>query len=131
MNKVIVTLRTAPTVSIEIPTGVERSCFGALRLYPGVPRAITKGELAHLQKAVPGVCARLETKAYVESKRIDVRGASEAEISKLAAAEGLDHLPIDAQLTRLRERGKLPARRAPEEKVRNASLKKRAKKEPT
>jgi len=118
MNKVTVTLRSAPSESIEVPTQVkykkekevtklERSCFGAIRLFPGIPKAITKDELEHIKKTRADLFARLDVKPYVESKRVDKRGISEADAEKLAKAEGLDHLKPKVQLEKLQERGKV------------------------
>jgi hypothetical protein len=116
MKKTIVTLRSAPSESIEVPKTVkdgtkdralERSCFGALRLFPGVPKTITTDELEFIKEKQSEVFLRLEVRPYVESKRVDVRGASEADIEKMAAEEGLGHLRLRDQVDRLQKRGKL------------------------
>jgi hypothetical protein len=116
MDKVIITLRSTPSESIEIPDAIKykgdkeesqlkRSCFGALRIFPGIPKTISKDELEHIKKTMPNLFSRLEVKPYVESKRVDVRGASESEINKLADKEGLGHLKFPAKLKKLIERG--------------------------
>jgi hypothetical protein len=108
-GKHIVTLRSAPSETVEVPEEVKvRSCFGALRLFPGVPKAVTKEELKHIETARPDVFERLEVRPYVESRRVDLRGVSEAEIAALARTEGLEHLRPAEQVRQLRERGKLP-----------------------
>lgn len=111
-EKTIVTLRSAPSVSVEVPDEQEgktlqRSCFGALRLFPGIPKTITKDELEHLKKNQPDVFARLTVQPYVESKRVDRRGAGEADVRRLAEEAGISHLPHRKQVEVLRERGKL------------------------
>lgn len=107
-KKVVATLRSGPSVSIEVPGGVQRSCFGAIRLFPGIPRAITGEEYEHVRKKHPKVCARLEIGKYVESKRVGARGISEADLEGLAEREGLSHLKLKTQVEKLRERGMLP-----------------------
>jgi len=130
MNKVIVILRSTPSVSIEVPNTVvidgnkkeiKRSCFGALRLFPGVPKSISKDELEYIKNTEVVIYSYLEKKQYVESKRIDIRGASEADIEKLAKDGGLDHLKVKVQLQKLQERGKL---KRPDVKDRAVRLKK-------
>lgn len=111
MTKVVVTLRSAPVASVEFPEGVERSAFGAIRLFPGVPRAVSLSELKHIRAAEPGVFARLHVQPYVESRRVDLRGAGEAEVARLAGEEGISHLPHAEQVRVLRERGRLPGGR--------------------
>ena len=108
MNKVTVTLRAAPRVSFDIPETVERSCFGALRFFPGIPRACSTGELAYIKEHHPNDYRRLLVSSYVESRRVDRRGASEAEIERRARQEGLEHLPFVKKVAELRRRGKLP-----------------------
>jgi hypothetical protein len=69
MSKHTVILRDAPAESVEIPAPIEeaeRSCFGALRLFPQVPRTITGAELAQIERARPDVFARLEVREHVE-----------------------------------------------------------------
>jgi len=121
-EKVIVTLRSAPSVSVDVPDSVKegkekrplkRSRFGAIRLFPGVPSTVTQDELEHIRRKHPAVAERLEVRPYVESTRVDRRGISEAELEKLAAAEGLDHLKPRAQVEKLRTRGKLAGRKRP------------------
>ena len=107
MSKKIVMLRSAPSETVEVPEEVPRSCFGALRLFPGIPKTVTQEELDHVQATRPEVFERLEVRPYVESRRVDVRGASEAELEQLAVAEGIGHLPHAAQVRKLRERGRL------------------------
>jgi len=119
MNRAIVTLRSAPSVSIDIPAQeegakqIQRSCFGAIRLFPGVPKAVTKDELDHIKATMPEVFLRLTIQPYVESKRVDLRGVAEADVSKLAAEEGIEHLSHARQVDLLRERGQIarPAHR--------------------
>jgi hypothetical protein len=115
-GKMIVTLRSAPPVSVEVPAvvkydgterEVKRSCFGALRLFPGLPKTVTEDELEHIKRKEPEVYARLEIRPYVESKRVDRRGASEADVERMAEAEGVAHLRPKARDARLRARGKL------------------------
>lgn len=133
-NKAIVMLRSAPSESIEVPSVVKykgdkekkelkRSCFGAIRLFPGIPKAITTDELEHIKKTRADLFARLEVRPYVESKRVDVRGASEADIEKMAASEGIGHLRPKAQVSKLEERGKLkrPEKRETAAKVEGKS----------
>lgn len=117
MDKVIITLRSTPSESIEIPAVVkykgdkeERKlqrtcCFGAIRIFPGIPKAISKDELEHIKRIMPNVFSRLEVKPYVESKRVDVRGASEKEINELVEKHSLGHLNSSAQIEKLMERG--------------------------
>ncbi len=122
MDKVIVTLRSTPAASVEVPKHfpklrgakekgdpkeIGRSCFGALRFFPGVPKTITKDELEFLRIHRGDVAGRLDDRPYVESKRIDYRGATEADIAALAEKEGVGHLKLKDQVARLRERGKL------------------------
>jgi len=104
MKKVIVTLRDQPAASVEIPEGVERSCFGAIRLFPDVPRAISAAELEHLRAHEPALFRRLFVQPYVESQRIDRRGMSEAEVNRRATRFGFGHLPHARQLVALKER---------------------------
>ena len=99
MDKVIVTLRTTPAASVEVPKHfpklrgakgegdpkeIGRSCFGALRFFPGVPKTITKDELEFVRLHCGDVAARLDDRPYVESKRLDYRGANESVIAALA-----------------------------------------------
>lgn len=123
MKKVTVTLRDSPNASVEVPEEfprrkrargtkakakkIERSAFGAIRLFPGIPKAISVDELEYVKIHRSDVFKRLESRAYVESKRIDYRGKTEAEIEALAAGEGLSHLPTPRQIARLVERKKL------------------------
>jgi len=110
-EKVTVVLRSQGSVEIEFPEGKEapknRSCFGALRLFAGIPRAITREELEWIEKKEPKLFARLRVAKYVESKRVDRRGASEAEVERLAEREGIGHLPPGRRLEVLRKRGKV------------------------
>ncbi len=122
MKKVIVTLRDAPNASVEVPgefpqkrrakrkvREIERSVFGAIRLFPGVPKAISSDELEYVELHRSDVFRRLDRRPYVESKRVDYRGASEAAIEDLAAREGIGHLDLPSKVERLTERGKLEA----------------------
>jgi len=116
-QKVTVVLRSRGSTEIEFPEGKDapsRSCFGALRLFAGIPRAITREELEYIERKFPGVFENLRVTPYVESKRVDRRGASEAELERLAEREGIAHLPPGRRLEVLRKRGKLkaPERRA-------------------
>jgi len=121
-ERTIVTLRAAPSASVEVPEKkdgktLQRSCFGALRLFPGIPKTVTRDELEHIKQAEPDLYNRLTVQPYVESKRVDRRGAGEAEIAKLAEQEGIAHLPHARQVELLRERGKIRVpEAAPEEK---------------
>lgn len=120
MSKVIVTLRSAPSESVEIPkykkkekgakgerVEITRSCFGALRFFPGIPKAVTKDELEYIKKNDAELRRRLKTRPYVESKRVDKRGASESEVEALAESEGIGHLPMKRQIEILKKRGKI------------------------
>jgi hypothetical protein len=120
MKKTIVTLRSAPAVSVEVPEHfprargekgepkrLERSGFGALRLFPGVPRTVSCDELEFIRRHQPEVAARLDSRPYVESKRVDYRGATESEIEAAAAEAGISHLPLAAQCDRLQKTGKI------------------------
>jgi hypothetical protein len=122
MDKVIVTLRSTPAASVDVPKHfpklrgakgegdpkeIARSCFGALRFFPGVPKTITKDELEFVRLHHGEVAARLDDRPYVESKRLDYRGKSEKEIAELAEKEGVGHLPLKTQVERLQARGKL------------------------
>lgn len=116
MDRVIVILRRGPQVSLEFPEGVERSCYGAIRLYPGIPKTLSGAELKHLEKHRPDCHELLSVRPYVESQRVDKRGCTESELNQLAESNGLGHLPISLQLQRLKEKGKLPLKKdkAPE-----------------
>jgi hypothetical protein len=108
----IVTLRAAPSASVEIPEEkggrrLQRSCFGALRLFPGIPKTVTLDELECIKREEPDLYAQLTVQPYVESKRVDRRGVAEAELARLAEAEGISGMPPQRQLRVLRERGKL------------------------
>lgn len=121
MKKVIVTLRDAPNASVEVPENfprpkrakktkprkIERSVFGAIRLFPGVPKAISVDELEYVKLRRPDVAARLDERPYVESKRVDYRGITEAAIEKLAEEEGIGHLDLARKVKVLAERKKI------------------------
>jgi hypothetical protein len=120
MKKVIVTLQGGATASVEVPEAfprrrrakgkaraIARSVFGAIRFFPGVPKAISGDELEYIRAHRGDVSGRLEVRPYVESKRVDYRGASEAEIERLADEGGIAHLGLSAKVERLAERGKL------------------------
>lgn len=120
MRKVIVTLRGGATASIEVPgnfprkrgekgetKAISRSIFGAIRLFPGIPKAITGDELAYVEGWRRDVFARLEVRPYVESKRVDYRGIGEEALEALAESEGVGHLPTSRKVEVLAERGKL------------------------
>lgn len=111
-EKKIVTLRSAPSVSVEVPDSqdsktLQRSCFGAIRLFPGIPKTVTKDELEFIEKTDPDLYGRLVVQPYVESKRIDRRGVAESEVDRLAAEEGIAHLSHGKQVEVLRSRGKI------------------------
>lgn len=127
MKKVIVTLRDAPNVSVEVPAEfpqkrrkrgekaekpkkIDRSVFGAIRLFPGVPKTISADELEFVRVNRPTVFGRLDSRPYVESKRIDYRGVTEGEVEALAEKEGIGHLDFSKKLERLGERGKISKR---------------------
>ncbi len=108
MKRVIVTLRRGAQVEVEVPEEsggrkLERSTFGAIRIFPGVPKAISTDELAHIKATRPEV--RLEVQPYVESKRVDRRKFSEAVVGSHADAHGLRHLPFAEQLRHLQTSG--------------------------
>lgn len=121
MKKVIVTLRDQPAGSVEVPrefprrrgekekksVDIERSCFGCLRFFPGVPRTISEDELAYIEGWRGDLFGRLDRRPYVESKRVDYRGASESAIEALAEKEGIGHLDLPRKVARLTERRKL------------------------
>lgn len=107
-KKVIATLRSGPSASIEVPSGIKRSCFGAIRLFPGIPKTIMMEEYEYVRNKLPALGARLQIGKYVESKRVGARGISEADLEALADREGLSHLKLKSQVAKLRERGKLP-----------------------
>lgn len=122
MNKIVVTLSRGPALSLDFPEEyragrgkkatakqVERSCFGAVRLYPGLPKTISTTELEYLKDKEPKVAALLSVRPYVESKRVDKRGCTEAQLEKLAAEEGVSHLKPARKLAVLKERGKIQA----------------------
>ena len=109
-KKIVIFRGRGAPATVEFPEGEKapkRSCFGALRLFPGIPRAVTAEELAFIEKKHPAVYAELEVRPYVESRRVDRRGATEAEVERLAAEAGISHLPNARVLEILRERGKL------------------------
>lgn len=120
MKKCIATLVSAPAESVEIPVHfpqkrgdeseprlIERSAFGALRFFPGIPRTISCDECEFIRSEQPDVLERLEISKYVESKRVDYRGATEAEIEKLAEEAGIGHLSLADQCVRLEVTKKL------------------------
>lgn len=118
-DKRIVTLRSAPSETVEVPPRFEfkdgerevaRSCFGALRLFPGVPKTVTADELEFVERERPAIRRRLEVREYVESRRVDRRGMSEADLTALAKAEGLEHLSHSDLVARLRASGRLPSK---------------------
>lgn len=136
MKKLNATLRSAPAASIEVPEdfppsreearearkrgeepktrSIERSGFGALRLFPGVPRAISEDELEYIRGHRADVGRRLTVSPYVESKRLDYRGKTEADIEALAEGEGIGHLGFAQKVERLEESGKLTRPKAVE-----------------
>ena len=107
-DKLIVTLRSAPSISFEITAkDVKRSCFGALRFYPGIPRTVTAGEFEQMKKQVKGIEKKFDVRPYVESKRLDKRGATESEITALSTSEGIDHLSFHRKIEVLGKRKKI------------------------
>jgi hypothetical protein len=117
---VVVTLRSAPPASVDVPEHfprvrgkpdepkpIERSVVGALRMFPGVPKAVTSDELAYVETTRRDVAERLDVRPYRESKRKDHRGATEAEVREVAVAEGVEHLSARKQVEVLVDRGKL------------------------
>jgi|GEM_PF-5532523 len=122
MNKIVVTLSRGPALSVDVPDEyrvgrgklavtkqVERSCFGAVRLYPGLPKTISTTELEYVKDKNPKLADMLSVRPYVESKRVDKRGCTEAELEALADKEGISHLKPARKLKVLCERGKLAA----------------------
>jgi hypothetical protein len=121
MKKVIVTLSSGPAVSLEFPEvfsrkrgekaearKIERSVFGAVRLFPGIPKAISASELEYVRAHRKDLIPRLLARPYVESRRVDRRGVSEGELERLAEKEGVGHLPTRRKIEVLTERGKIP-----------------------
>lgn len=121
----IVTLRSAPSASVDVPElfpkkrgksedrRIERSVHGSIRLFPGVPKAVTEDELEYIRATRSDIATRLDDRPYVESKRRELRGATEGEIAELAAKEGIDHLPTREQHRILVDRGKLQKPKPP------------------
>jgi hypothetical protein len=125
MKKVIATLRSAPAASVDVPKTfpvrrvkrgekprekpreIERSCFGSLRFFPGIPKTISKDELEFIESGRPDLSKRLDVSEYVESKRVDYRGATEKAIETAAESEGIGHLSLKRKVEVLRERGKI------------------------
>lgn len=116
MDKFVVTLRTAPSEAVEVPDELKRSCFGALRFFPGIPKTVTKDELEFIKSNNADLHKRLHVRSYVESKRVDKRGASEAQIEKLADEAGIGHLKLGRKVEVLEKRGLLK-KVAPPKKV--------------
>jgi hypothetical protein len=124
----IVTLRSNPAASVDVPgkfprergkkageaKTIERSVVGALRLFPGIPKTVTEDELDYMTRHRTDVATRLDRREYVESKRKELRGCTEAEVRERAEAEGVGHLPFKGQEKALLDRGKLvPPKRTP------------------
>lgn len=136
----IVTLRSSPPASVDVPEefpkkrgqkeearAIERSVVGTLRLFPGVPKTVTKDELEYMSTHRPDVAARLDEREYVESKRKALRGYTEAEVRELAEKEGIGHLSFKKQEAALLDRGKLTkAKRIPVKVVMKGKSKKAA-----
>jgi hypothetical protein len=133
MKKVIVTLSSGPAASVEFPevfprkrkekgdpVKIERSVFGAVRLFPGIPKAISASELDYLRAHRKELFPRLLARPYVESKRVDRRGVSEGELEKLAEKEGIAHLGTRRKVEVLTERGKIPKPEPKKEAVKPA-----------
>ena len=73
MTKVIVTLLAGRPLQVDIPdehngNKVERSLYGAIRLFPNVPRTISADELAFVKEKEPN--AKFREQKYVETKRL-------------------------------------------------------------
>lgn len=120
MKKLIAILRSTPACTVDVPATfpkkkgdenepreIERSCFGALRFFPGIPKAISVDEMEYVRLERADLYPRFDVRPYVESKRVDRRGATEDEIEKLAKSEGIEHLDFANALKRLRQRGKI------------------------
>lgn len=120
MKKVIVTLQGGATATVEVPDTfpkkrgvktkakkIERSVFGAIRLFPGIPKAVSEDELEFIKLGRKELFGRLEIRKYVESKRVDYKGATEADIEALAEAEGIGHLDLPKKIEVLVEREKI------------------------
>lgn len=119
MERVIVTLKNEPKASVEVlDEKVERSVPGALRLFPGVPKAISFAEYSYIQQSDPKLHSRLLKQPYVASKRVDRRdGYTEIEVEAMAKEHGLDHLPHAGKMKELRRRKllKVKGEEAPKE----------------
>lgn len=106
MPKINVTLiSSSPPLSFEFPEGIERSCFGAIRLFQGVMRTITLDELNHIKTKYKKESVKIKTSKYVESKRVDKRGYNEDDINYLAKEHNLLDLPLKNQIKRLKKLG--------------------------
>lgn len=124
-GKVIVTLQSAPSVSVEVPeykdkakqTKIERSCFGALRFYPGIPKTITVDELDFIQKEKKELASKLKSAPYVESKRVDKRGVTEAELNRLSKDHAIEHLSHARKIEVLKAKGAIKASKPVSEPV--------------
>lgn len=109
-KKYIITLASGSAETFDVPgydargDVIQRSCFGALHLYPNVPRGITEGELEYIRGARPDIYVRAHVSPYVESKRIDHRGVSEGEVQRTADKLGVGDKTHGEQLQILRER---------------------------
>jgi hypothetical protein len=115
MQKIVLTLRRGPAESFEFPEKVERSCFGSIRLFPGLPKTVSEDEYKWICKKRPELVPFLEASAYVESKRVDKR-ISEAHVNELAKEHGLENLPFGHQCERLKKLGLLKPKKVVEHK---------------
>lgn len=89
MKKVIVTLHSGPAQSVDVPAAhefqkgekraLERTCFGSIRLFPGLPKVVSQDELDYILEIRRDLAGKVFASAYVESHRADKRGCPEAE----------------------------------------------------
>lgn len=126
MKKVIVTLKVGPSQDVDVPDqyrvgrgrratnrAVQRSCFGCLRLYPGLPKAVSEDELSWIEAKLPVLFEKLAVRPYVESRRADKVGCSEADVEAAAEASGLGHLRYGDKVRTLKQRSTLPVQKTP------------------
>jgi len=86
--KKVLTLKRGHVLSFDMPEeGVERSCFGAIRLFPGTPRVVTEDELRLMLAANSDFEALVSIADHVESRRSDRRVGGDAPRSPAPAAE--------------------------------------------
>lgn len=90
MKRHLVILRTPPSDEVDFPPDLGgRATFGALRLHPGVQTAVSESELRFMESKRPDLMKRLHISPYVESRRVDRRGYTEAEVDRAAAEAGI------------------------------------------